>query len=211
MIYYPVFLNVESKKCLVVGGGLVAFRKVTVLLEHKALIEVISPELSPELNELAEKGKIKVRPHAYRKGDLTGAFLVIAATDDKQANQKIAAEARSRGILVNAADDATNSDFISPSYFRRGAITIAVSTSGLSPALARKIRASLEETVNEHYITLIHLVAEVRTDLKKRGIKVPADRWQEALDLDLLLKLITKGKTEKAKAALLHSLQSDIK
>jgi len=205
--YYPVSLNIGGRKCVVFGGGEVALRKVKVLLEHGADIEVISPDLCAELAELAENGEISVRNHAYETGDLAGAFLAVAATDDSVINQRVAEEARSKSVLVNVVDDAENSDFIVPSYLRRDVLTIAVSTSGRSPALAKKIRIRLEKEFAEHYGALTCVIGEVRSEIRREGIKIEDNRWQEALDLDLLLELLKKGEREKAKAILLSRLK----
>lgn len=207
--YYPVSLNIGGRKCVVVGGGEVALRKVKVLLEHGADVEVISPDLCTELVRLAESGEISVRNHAYKTGNLAGAFLAIAATDDAKINRQAAAEARSKAILVNVVDDAENSDFILPSYLRRDGLTIAVSTAGQSPALARKIRTRLEKEITDQYGTLTRLIAEVRAETKREGIKIADDHWQEALDIDLLLELLKKGEIEKAKAILLSRLKDN--
>ncbi|MEE9583625.1 MAG: bifunctional precorrin-2 dehydrogenase/sirohydrochlorin ferrochelatase, partial [Dehalococcoidales bacterium] len=138
--YYPVFLNISHRKCIVVGGGQVALRKARALLEHGADVTIISPDLCHELAELAESGEVSALTKEYQAGDLKNAFVAIAATDNSETNRRVVAEARRRAVLVNVVDDAENSDFIVPSYLRRGEITIAVSTSGRSPALARKIR-----------------------------------------------------------------------
>jgi len=207
--YYPVSLNIGGRKCVVVGGGEVALRKVKVLLEHGADVEVISPDLCPELARLAESGEISTRNHAYETGDLASAFLSIVATDDAEINRQVAKEARSKAIMVNVVDDAENSDFILPSYLRRDGLTIAVSTSGQSPALARRIRTRLEEEITDQYGTLTRLIAEVRAETKREGIKIADDHWQEALDIDLLLELLKKGKMEKTKAILLSRLKDN--
>ncbi len=205
--YYPVSLNIRERRCVVVGGGEVALRKVKALLEYGADVEVISPDLCAELAKLAGNGEVSVRNHAYEIGDLAGAFLAIAATDDVEINRQVAAEARNGATLVNVVDDAENSDFILPSYLRRDGLTVAVSTAGQSPALARKIRTRLEREFTDHYGTLAHLVAEVRAEMKREGIKIADDRWQEALDIDLLLELLKKGDMKKAKAILLGKLR----
>ena len=206
--YYPVFLNVDGKKCVVVGGGQVAWRKVRVLLEHGADIEVISPDLCPELAKLAESGEIHALTREYQAGDLKNAFVAIAATDDNEINQRVVVEARRRAVLVNVVDDAENSDFIVPSFLRRGDITIAVSTNGKSPALARKIRSRLEKEMGDEYASLASLVSEVRGEVKQQGIKIDDTGWQEALDLDLFLELLRKGEKVKAKAILLSNLKA---
>lgn len=205
--YYPIFLNIRGRKCVVVGGGKVAFRKVKVLLEHGANVEVISPDLCPELNESAEAKAISVFRQNYEPRVLKGAFIAIAATNKKDINQKVADEARKQGVLVNVVDNLGLSDFIVPSYFHRGDLTIAVSTAGTSPALARKIRGKLEQSFREEYASLTALIDEVRAELKQRGIIVNGNTWQEALDLDLLLKLLQAGLREQAKVTLLDKLE----
>jgi siroheme synthase-like protein len=180
---------------------------VKALLEHDADVEVISPDLCPELAQLADSRKINVRNHAYETGNLAGVFLAIAATDDAVINRQVAAEARSRAILVNVVDDAENSDFIVPSYLRRYGLTIAVSTSGQSPALARKIRTRLEQEITDQYGSLTCLIGEVRSEIRREGIKIEDNHWQEALDLDLLLELLKKEERDKAKAILISRLK----
>jgi len=205
--HYPIFLDICGKKCLVVGGGHVALRKVKVLLEHGGNVEVVSPTLCPELSQLAENGSIKVLNKNYQPGVLVGAFVAIAATAEADTNERVAEEARKHGVLVNVVDNPEQSDFIVPSYFRRGDITIAISTTGKSPALARKIRTRLEQNFGDEYAFLVVLISEVRTELKQRGITVSGNAWQKALDLDLLLELGRAGRGEKAKTALLNNLE----
>jgi len=204
--FYPMLLNISGKRCVVVGGGRVALRKVRALIEHGASVEVISPTLCLELNKLAETSEIKLLRRQYQAGDLKRALLAIAATDDKDINQQVVKEAKDRAVLVNAVDNLENSDFIVPSYARRGDITIAVSTAGRSPALARKIRTKLEKELGDEYASLVSLIGEVRAEAKRQGIKITGDDWQEALDLDLLARLLKKGDVEKARAILLKNL-----
>ena len=207
-IYYPVFLNVKGRKCAVIGGGQVALRKVTTLLEDGARVTVISPELCPELVSLAEKKEIIVLNREYRKGDLKGAFVAIAATDSSIINRQVAAEAREKSVLVNVVDDAGYSDFIAPSIVRRGDITIAISTSGQSPALARKLRTKIEKEFGEEYARLGRLLDEVRAEARKQNIVVDGDGWQEAIDLDRILEHLRKGEDEKAKQTVLDNLKA---
>jgi len=206
LAYYPMFLKISRKKCVVVGGGWVARRKVRALLEYGAGVEVISPDPCPELNKLGETGEIKVLRRRYQSGDLQGAFLAIAATDNRALNRQVVKEAKDKAVLVNVIDDLENSDFIVPSYVRRGALTIAVSTAGRSPALARKIRTRLEKELGDEYASLVRLVGEVRAEVRRQGIKVTGDDWQEALDLDLMIDLLKRGDDQKAKAVLLDNL-----
>lgn len=206
--YYPVFLDVRGKRCVVVGGGKVALRKVKTLLEYGASVEVVSPALCPELSQLAEAKSISVLDKEYEPGDLRGAFIAIAATAESNTNQKVANEARRQKILVNVVDSWAQSDFIVPSYLRRGNLTIAVSTAHRSPALARKIRARLEQDFGVEYASLADLIEDVRSELKKRAVKVSGSDWQKALDLDLLFGLLRTGQRDKAKATLLGNLEA---
>lgn len=202
-MYYPLFLDLTGKKCLVVGGGQVALRKVKMLLEHSAGVVVVSPEVCPEMAGLVETGQVQLLKREYRQGDLAGAVIAIAATGDVGINLRVSAEARSIGVLVNVVDDAGNSDFIVPSYFRRGDVTIAVSTAGKSPALARRIRTDLERRFGDGYEALAGLVGEVREELRRQGRKFDGDTWQEALELETLLERLNNGDEAGARAALL--------
>jgi len=204
--YYPIFLDVCARKCLVVGGGEVALRKVRSLLEHGANLEVVAVTLCPELAELAECREISLRLKNYEKEDLKGTFLAIAATSQKRLNQKIARQARQLGVLVNVVDSPELSDFILPSYLHRGDLVLAVSTGGASPALARRVRMRLEGDFGEEYAALTDLVGEVRAELRRNKIAVGGDNWGKALDLDLLAGLLRSGRRERARAILLHRL-----
>jgi len=209
--YYPIFLNISGRRCVVVGGGQVALRKVKALIECGADIEVISPDLCLELRRLAESREVRALNREYQSGDLRGAFVVIAATDNSDVNRKVAEEAKRNAALVNVVDDAENSDFIIPSYLRRGDVTVAISTAGKSPALARKIRTRLEKDLGNEYASLTNLIGEVRAEAKRQRIQVDGDDWQEALDLDLLLELLHSGESERARALLLTNLKKQQK
>jgi len=204
--FYPIFLKIKGKRCIVVGGGEVARRKVKALLECGAGVEVISPDPCREINKLVEAGEVKLLRRGYQPGDLQGALIAIAATDDSRINRQVVKEAQEKAVLVNVADDAEDSDFILPSYLRRGALSIAVSTGGVSPALARKIRTRLEKDFGDEYASLVRLVGEVRAELKRQKVKFSGDDWQVALDLDFMLDLLKKGEEKKARAFLLGRL-----
>jgi siroheme synthase-like protein len=204
--YYPVFLNVAGARCVVIGGGQVARRKVETLLELGATVKVVSPEICPELEALAGAARIAVERRRYEPGDLDGMFIAIAATNDNRTNAEIAVEARQKSVLLNVVDDAAKSNFIVPSLVKRGDITIAISTAGSSPALARKLRTRLESQFGEAYGALAVLASGVRAELKQRNVKVSPEGWQQALDIDTLISLIEHGETRKAKTALLENL-----
>ena len=204
--YYPVFLKVRGRKCVVVGGGEVALRKVEVLLGYGAEVKVVSPRVCPELAELGAQNSIRIVERKYQEGDLEDTFVAIAATDDNEINKAVVSEAGGKSILVNVVDDAEKSDFIVPSCLRRGDITVAVSTGGKSPALARKIRLGLESEFGEEYALLADVTGDVREELKSKCIKVDAETWQQALDLDCLIGLLKKGEVKKARVLLLDNL-----
>ncbi|MEW6376850.1 MAG: bifunctional precorrin-2 dehydrogenase/sirohydrochlorin ferrochelatase [Thermodesulfobacteriota bacterium] len=206
--YLPAFLDIHGKKCIVVGGGKVALRKVKILLDCGANVTVISPTLHPDLAQLVNKKALHRISREYKSGDLGDAVIVIAATDVKEINDQATDEAKRLGALVNVVDDPEPSDFIIPSFFRRKDLTIAVSTSGMSPALAKKIRTTLEEKFGEEYALLLSLIGEVRTDLKRQGIIVSPEVWQRAIDLDLLSGFLRSGERKKAKAFLLTKLKA---
>ena len=175
-------------------------------MEHDAHVEVISPELCPDLSQMAAQGAVKTTLRDYRSGDLQGAFLVVAATADSATNRKVADEAMKRGVLVNVVDTPELCSFIIPSCLRRGAVTVAVSTGGKSPALARRIRTELEPRFGSEYGPLASMVQEVRSELRQKGITVPGEAWQRALDLEPLLEMLRQGQRDKAKRRLQDSL-----
>jgi precorrin-2 dehydrogenase len=204
--YYPIFLDLNGKRCIVVGGGSVAERKVEMLLEHQASVTVISPTLSRRLQHLADQGAIQTITRNYQTGDLKGALLVIAATDDPSINTAVAGGGRKQRALVNVVDDPRHSDFIVPSMVRRGDITIAISTAGKSPALSRKLRSLFEAALPAEYASLVTLVSEVRQELAQRQSPVDSDVWQKCLDIDILIGLIKKGQLEQARQKLVDDL-----
>ena len=205
MAYYPVFLELQDRPCLVVGGGEVAQRKVAGLLAASARVTVIAPELTRALQRLLADGDIDCVQREYQEGDLEGFEICMVATDDGAVNAQVFAEGRGRHVWVNASDDATNCDFILPSVIRRGAITIAVSTGGSSPALARRLREELEAYLTEEMPALADLLGEVRSDLRSRGIAPDQEVWQEAIDEKLRV-LLAQRKYGQAKARLLGAL-----
>jgi siroheme synthase-like protein len=205
---YPVFLSIRGKRCVVIGGGMVALRKVRALLDCGAKVTVVSPTFHPDLARLAENGRIISIRRAFRPGDLAGAIIAIAATDERVVNQNVSDEARDRGVLVNVVDSSEQSDFIIPSFFRRGDLTVAVSTAGMSPALARKIRMKLEGLLGEEFALVVSIIKDVRSGFRRQGIGIGADAWQEALDLDLLIGLVQEGRLEEARDVLRARLEA---
>jgi precorrin-2 dehydrogenase / sirohydrochlorin ferrochelatase len=152
---YPIFLNLKNQPVVVIGAGKVALRKIRTLLEAGALMRIISPVCLPSIQGLAKAGKVKFRQRAYRDGDLAGAILVIAATDDEQVNRQVCADAKRRRVLVNCITPPAAGNFIVPAIIESGGLTIAISTGGASPALAKQIRRELEDLLRDRYRPLL--------------------------------------------------------
>jgi precorrin-2 dehydrogenase / sirohydrochlorin ferrochelatase len=170
MRYYPVFLDLQNLPCLVIGGGQVGERKVKTLQSCAAKVFLISRELTPYLEEEVRLGRIELLAPTYQTEHLAGKFLVIGATNDPNLNGKIGREARERGILCNIVDKPQECNFILPSLVSRGDLTIAVSTAGKSPALAKKIRQDLERVFPEIYGLYLELLGQIRTEILARNL-----------------------------------------
>lgn len=168
MKYYPIFLELKDRPVVVVGGGEVAERKVKSLVNAGAAVTVVSPGLTPGLSRLTRAGAIDHIRRGYETADLTGAFLVIGATDDGAVNERVAADARYRGIPVNVVDEPNLSTFIMPAVISRGDLQICVSTGGRSPALARHLRQRLEEEFGPEYERYVQVVGQFRERLRVR-------------------------------------------
>lgn len=202
MAFYPVFLDVTGRRCVVVGGGPVAEGKVTGLLAAGASVTVISPTVTGALAAAARAGRVSWRRRFYRRGDLEGAALAFAATGDVEVNAAVAAEGGWGGVWVNAADDPAHCDFILPSVLRRGALAIAVSTGGASPALARAVREELERHVGAEYATLVDVARDVRGALRAERRTVDAAAWRAALSDRQFRRLISTGRQALARRRL---------
>jgi len=198
--YYPVFLDLRGRRCVVIGGGEVALRKVESLLAAGADVAVVAPQVK----EMPPGATIVQRE--FLPGDLDGAFFVISATDNRAVNSAVAAEAEARGILINVVDVPTESSVILPAVVRRGEFVLAVSTGGASPTLARRLRERLEQEFGEEYGELIAFLREMRQawepcykadDIPNAARKAA---WEKVLDLPLL-DWLREGKREQAKEA----------
>jgi precorrin-2 dehydrogenase/sirohydrochlorin ferrochelatase len=206
-IYYPIALDLSEKSVLVVGGGIIADGKLDALLAAGARITVVSPEVLPRIPVLAADRQLTLYLRPYQPGDLAGADVVIAATDDRAVNAAIAADARAAGILVNAVDDIPNCDFFAVALVRRGDLQVAISTNGRSPAFARWMREHLDATLPSEYGDLLSILGDVRDTLKARGPIPPYEDWQAAITDDLFATL-RAGDRETAHTRLLTELSA---
>ena len=166
---YPVFLKLNDRKCLVIGGGEVACRKAEILLQHGAQVDVITKMASEEMVDLANNGLKSIVVRAYEDGDEEGYTLVFAATGDPTVNRRIAENCREKGIWLNAVDDPEHCDFYVPAQFQRGDITVAVSTFGKSPMLAALIKERIAEVITEEYGILADLLGDIRAEVNASG------------------------------------------
>jgi siroheme synthase-like protein len=208
--YYPIFLDLRRRRCLVIGGGNVAEGKVRGLLQAGADVVVVAPQLTAALQELAASGRIQRREGEYEQAHMEGADLCFVATDDGAINARVAADARERGIWVNAADDPVNCDFILPAIVRSGSVVVAASTGGSSPALARRLREDLTAFLDEGYAPLGELLANARSELRAAGQRIDPEAWQRAIDARLRT-LIAQGRIEEARSRLRKALGIDSK
>ncbi len=194
-ILYPVNLRVEGCRCLVVGGGRVALAKADGLLEAGALVDVIAPEVIPELE--ARPG-VTVHRRVYRSGDVRGYRLVVAATGCPDVHAEVFRDGESARVWVNSADDPENCSYTLPSRLRRGPLMVTFSTGGHSPALSRWLRRRFEAEIGPEYDTLLSLLSQARERMRAVGASTEDRAWQDVLDSGML-ELIRSGETGQAK------------
>jgi len=203
--YYPVYLNLTGKRCVVIGGGPIAEDKVAKLQDAHAEIILISPTITPTLQAWAYAGNFEWHQREYQPDDLDGAFLGIASTNNREVNQEIFQEAERLAILINVVDDPDQCTFIAPAIVQRGQVTLAISTGGASPALARKLRESLTKDPALEWADLAGVLAAARKEVKERGLTIDSQRWQCCITNDLL-ELTQSGQEELALSSLLARL-----
>ena len=210
---YPLFLiGLEKRRCVVVGGGQEAQRKVEGLIECNAATTVIARDVTDRIRSLATEGRLIWIARNYRSGDLKHAFLVIADRRDHASNSRIRNEAQSEGALINIMDDVEHCDFIAGSVIRRGALTVAISTSGCAPALAVRLRERLQGELGPEYATFLEMMRAVREPMIRRypDFDERRARWYELVDSDIIEHL-RAGRTELAFARLEQLIGAKLK
>ncbi len=211
--FYPAMLRLRGQRCLVVGAGDVATRKVEGLLACGAEVVVVAPEVGEALRALAEAGQVTVHQRPFQPSDLAGCRLAIAATDSPEVNRAVAEEARKAGVWVNVVDEPALCDVVAPAVVRRGPVVVAISTGGASPALAAALRRRLEEVVGPAYGVLAEGLRALRPWVR-RQIPRPEDRrafWRAALAPEVL-RWAQEGRADEIRAhleALVRSWQED--
>jgi precorrin-2 dehydrogenase/sirohydrochlorin ferrochelatase len=201
---YPVNLVLTGRRCVVVGGGSVAARKVEGLVSAGAEVVVVAPSV---VESIRSRGDVSVVERRYRTGDLDGAWLAVAATDDPAVNRLVHDDGEAARVWVNAADDPPSCSFTLPAVLRRGPVQVAVSTSGHSPALAAWIRSQIAESLGPEVALLAEWLSEAREEMKATGRSTEDVDWRTALDSDML-ELIRSGQTALARERLQACLSS---
>ena len=203
---YAMNLEMKGRRCVVLGGGPVALRKVRRLVRAEAAVTVVAPVAVMELAELALTERIAWQKRGYEESDLDGAFLVVCATDDRAANEAAARAAKARGVLVNAPAQPELSDFTVPASLARGRLLLTVSTDGLSPALSRAIRAQLETLYPEALGDWLERLAAVRRELKAETGTARAREafWRRAMSAEIL-DMVRQGRSEEAEERIRHA------
>lgn len=180
MKFYPVNINIQNKKCVVVGGGKIAYDKIIGLLEAGAQVEVIAPQICPQLEKISDK--IKIVRENYSAEKISDGVILIAATNNSELNAQIASDGRAKHFLVNIVDD-ISSDFIVPSRIRRGDFLLAISTGGSSPAFSKFVRKMLETELDENFGAAVEIISKYRQEVIKKfpTHKLRIKFWQEVL------------------------------
>jgi siroheme synthase-like protein len=185
--FMPISVSLKGRPCLVVGGGLVALRKVENLLEYDTAITVVAPEVHEKLDYHAERGRIALEKRDYRSPEAAGYGLVVSATDDAKLNRQVHEDARGAGVLVNVVDDPPRCDFIFPAVLRRDCLTAAISTDGKAPFVSGHLRLVLENIFPGHWKRLMKLAASFRNRVRDRWPDDPAKKnvcYTEFLEAD---------------------------
>jgi precorrin-2 dehydrogenase / sirohydrochlorin ferrochelatase len=206
---YPVNLILAGRRCLVVGGGSVAERKVSALLVSGAVVTLLSPDLTPQLALGASQGRFTHLAKEFENGDAAGYLLVMCATDSPDVNKQVAAEAKQSGALVNVADTPALCDFTLPARVQRGSLSIAVSTGGRSPALARELRNELAEKYGHEYADYLEIAGRLRREWQETcaSIEERCQRWHEVKGFDPeVLELLRQGRKEEAEVRFRHDI-----
>jgi precorrin-2 dehydrogenase/sirohydrochlorin ferrochelatase len=192
--YYPIYVNLEGQPCVVVGGGKIAEGKVQGLLAAGGQVTVVSPELTPLLRSFVDEKRIHYIARAYQKGDLSGYFIVICATDQNEINHQVWQEASANNQLVNVVDDTPRCNFIAPAILRKGDLTIAISTAGKAPALAVRLKERFQEELGPEYERFLELGGQLREPLARHipDFETRKRLWYQIVDSNVL-DLLARG------------------
>lgn len=192
--YYPLYLQLQDQPCIVIGGGRIAEDKVNGLLAAGGRVTIVSPDLTPHLQDLVERNEVTHLARRYQPGDLAGAFIVICATDRAEINHQVWQEASANKQLVNVVDDTPHCNFIAPAILRNGDLTIAISTAGKAPALAVRLKERIQQEIGPEHKRFLELAGQLREPLARHvpDFETRKALWYELVDSDAL-NLLARG------------------
>lgn len=201
LVGYPVNLLVTGRRCVVVGAGRIAARKIESLLDAGAEVSVVAPEVGDPVRAWAAEGRIQLIERPFADADVDGAWLVVTATADPEVNRAVFAAGEARHIFVNSADDPANCSFTLMSVVRRGDIVVTIGTNGRSPALATYLKDHVRDEMGPEYETLLELLSEAREEMRSAGRSSEDADWRAAIDSGIL-ELIREGRESEAREQL---------
>src|SRR3954447_2482365 len=208
--YYPIYLDIEERNVVIVGGGNVCARKAETMMKYGARVTIVSPEFTDEIEQWARDGALAIKRKPYETADIEGANIVIASTDDQHVNEQIAADCRARRIPVNVVDVTPLCEFIVPAIIEKGSIQIAVSTGGKSPALARTLKEDLQRAIGPEYAEVNDVLGSLREEAKK---VLPTDvnrkRFFDAIIANGILDMLREGRRRDAYQAIADACHAD--
>ena len=207
--WYPIFIDVEDHDVVIIGGGEVCARKAETMMRYGARVTVVSPAFTPEIETWANEGKLALRRKRYEPGDLDGASIVIASTDDTAVNEQVAADCRRRRIPVNVVDVTPLCEFIVPAIVEKGSVTLAVSTGGKSPALARTLKEDLQRMVGPEYAEVNDVLGTLRESAKRvLPTDVDRKRFFDGIIAKGILDMLRDGRRQEAYRAIAEACRA---
>jgi len=208
--YYPIYLDIENRDVIIIGGGNVCARKAETMMKYGARVTVVSPEFTDEIEEWARDGKLNIRRKRYEESDVAGANIVIASTDDQGVNEQIAADCRRRRIPVNVVDVTPLCEFIVPAIIEKGSIQIAVSTGGKSPALARTLKEDLQRVIGPEYAEVNDVLSD-RCATAKSVLPTDVDRKRffDGIIASGVLEMLRDGRRKQAYQVIADACAAD--
>ena len=207
--YYPIYLDIENRDVVIIGGGSVCARKAETMMKYGARVTIVSPEFTAEIEQWVSEGKLTIRRKQYEETDLTGATIVIASTDNQVVNEKIAADCRRRRIPVNVVDVTPLCEFIVPAIIESGSVQIAVSTGGKSPALARTLKEDLQRLVGPEYAEVNDILGTLR-EAAKATLPTDLDRKEffDGIIARGILQMLRDGRRREAYTTIRESCEA---
>lgn len=207
--YYPIYIDIEDRDVVIIGGGNVCARKAETMMKYGARVTIVSPDFTGEIEQWAREGKLAIKQKHYDAGDIDGANIVIASTDDQGVNEQIAADCRRRRIPVNVVDVTPLCEFIVPAIIEKGSVQIAVSTGGKSPALARTLKEDLQRMIGPEYTEVNDLLGTLR-DAAKRVLPTDIDRKRffDGILAKGILEMLREGRRAEARETIISACEA---